>query len=367
MTTPERLQLYGAEISYFTAKVRAYLQWKGLPFDEVPSDARVYREIILPRVGFPVIPVLALPGGQTLQDSTDIIDALETLHPVPALNPPDPLQHWLARLLELYSDEWLLIPAMHYRWHHNRDWAVQAFGALSAPELPPHAQRELGERKAAPFARAAELLGALPPMHAAIEASYEALLQELNAHFAAWPWVLGNRPSVADFGLFGPLYAHQYRDPASGAIMRALAPHLVAWVERLRDARASVPGEAATDDQVPDTLLPVLRRQMREQMPELADTARLLTAWLGEHPGEPVPRTLGLHDFTIDGCTAPRIVRPYALWMLQRAREAYLGLEGNDRQRADTLLDATGGALFRDFPDTVPLRRDGMSVAPTLP
>lgn len=366
MSNPKRLQLYGAEISYFTAKVRAYLLWKGLPFDEVPADARVYREVILPRVGFPVIPVVTLPDGQTLQDSTDIIDALETLHPAPALTPPGPLQRWLARLLELYGDEWLLIPAMHYRWHHNRDWAVQAFGALSAPELPPQAQRELGERKAAPFARAAELLGAVPSMHAAIEASYEALLLELNAHFSAWPWVLGNRPSVADFGLFGPLYAHQYRDPASGAIMRALAPRLVAWVERLRDGRASGQDEGTADEQVPDTLLPVLRRQMREQMPELADTAERFTAWLQAHPGEPVPRTLGLHDFTIDGCTAPRIVRPYALWMLQRAREAYLGLDGNDRQRADALLDATGGALFRDFPDPVPLRRDGMSVTPAF-
>ncbi|MBA4265059.1 MAG: hypothetical protein C0453_08260 [Comamonadaceae bacterium] len=200
--------------------------------------------------------------------------------------------------------------------------------------------------------------------NAAIEASYEALLLELDAHFAVWPWVLGNRPSVADFGLFGPLYAHQYRDPASGAIMRALAPHLVAWVERLRDARATGPVEAAAGEQMPDSLLPVLLRQMREQMPELADTAERFTAWLQAHPGEPVPRTLGLHDFTIDGCSAPRIVRPYALWMLQRAREAYLSLDGNDLLRADALLDATGGALFRDFPDPVPLRRDGMSVAP---
>lgn len=358
------MQLYGAEISYYTGKVRAYLQWKGLSFEEVPSDARVYREIILPRVGFPVIPVVTLPDGQTLQDSTDIIDALEALYPAPALTPPGPLQRWLARLLELYGDEWLLIPAMHYRWHHNRDWAVQAFGALSAPELPPQAQRELGERKAAPFARAAELLGAVPAMHPAIEASYEALLLELDAHFSVWPWVLGNRPSVADFGLFGPLYAHQYRDPASGAIMRALAPHLVAWVERLRDASATGPVEGAADEEVPDTLLPVLRRQMREQMPVLVATAARFTTWLQAHPGEPVPRTLGLHDFTINGCTAPRIVRPYALWMLQRAREAYLSLGGDDRLHADALLDATGGALFRDFPDTVPLRRDGMSVAP---
>jgi hypothetical protein len=34
--------LYGAEISYYTGKVRAFLQWKGLPFVEVPATGDVY-------------------------------------------------------------------------------------------------------------------------------------------------------------------------------------------------------------------------------------------------------------------------------------------------------------------------------------
>src|SRR5690348_14559955 len=115
-----RLRLYGAEISYFTGKVRAYLRWKGLPFDEFSADATVYREIIVPRVGFAVIPVVVTPDGETLQDSTDIIDALELRHGEPFVHPSSPVQRLVAALLELYGDEWLVIPAMHYRWHHNR-------------------------------------------------------------------------------------------------------------------------------------------------------------------------------------------------------------------------------------------------------
>ena len=364
MDEPAPLRLYGAEISYYTGKVRAYLRWKGLRFEEIAADQRVYRTVILPRVGFPVIPVLVLPDDTTLQDSTDILDALEARHPQPAITPPGPVQRLVARLLELYGDEWLVIPAMHYRWHHNRDWALAAFGALSAPAAPPEEQLAIGRQRAAPFAQAAELLGAVPAMHAAIEASYEGLLAELDAHFAAWPCALGSRPSVADFGLYGPLYAHQYRDPASGALMRARAPHLVAWVERLRDAPAPGQGDWAPGDQVPDTLLPVLRRQMREQLPVLADTAERLRAWLAAHPGEPVPRALGSHDYTLEGASGPRLVRPYSLWMLQRARDCYRALQDADRARADALLDAIGGAAFRDFADPPPLRRAGMSVAP---
>jgi glutathione S-transferase len=155
-------------------------------------------------------------------------------HGEPSVFPCGGVQRLASALLELYGDEWLLIPAMHYRWHHNREWALRAFGALNAPEASPEEQLELGTLRAAPFAQAAVLLGAMPHMHAAIERSYEDLLAELNAHFAKHPYLLGARPSIGDFGLYGPLYAHQYRDPASGALMRRLAPHVVAWVERMQ-------------------------------------------------------------------------------------------------------------------------------------
>ena len=224
--------LYGAGISYFTGKVRAYLRWKGLPFEEITADATVYREVIVPGVGFPVIPVVRTPQGQLLQDSTDIIEALEAAHPEPGCVPGGGVQRLVAQLLELYADEWLVVPAMHYRWHHNREWAMRAFGALNAPQASLEEQFAIGQKRAAPFAQAAVLLGAEPAVQPAIEASYESLLRELDAHFARSPCVLGERPCIADFALYGPLYAHQFRDPASGALMRRLAPNLSALPRR---------------------------------------------------------------------------------------------------------------------------------------
>jgi glutathione S-transferase len=173
--------LYGAQISYFTGKVRAYLRWKGIPFTEVTPTAEIYRDVILPRVGFPVIPVMVTPNGGTLQDSSDIIDALERAHGGPSVFPAGGTQRLVSALLELYGDEWLVIPAMHYRWHHNRDWAIRAFGEVSAPDATPDEQVAIGSRRAAPFAQAAVALGAAPHMHAAIERSYESLLGELTA------------------------------------------------------------------------------------------------------------------------------------------------------------------------------------------
>ena len=360
---PTTLRLYGAEISYFSAKVRAYLRWKGLPFEEVSASRAVYQQIIMPHIGFPVIPVVHTPEGTWLQDSTDIIDALEAQHPEPRIRPPGAVQHLVARLLELLGDEWLLLPAMHYRWHHNRDWALQAFGALAMPEASEAEQRSVGERIAAPFAQAAELLGAAPAMHTAVEQAYLGLLHELNTHFAQHPFVLGEHASVADFGLYGPLYAHLYRDPASGELMKREAPAVVRWIERLGTARTQPTGPWPAADSIPETLLPILARQMREQMPDLAETARHLQRWLAGHPDEPVPRTIGQHAFQLEGHTGQRITRPYALWMQQRARQAYLATEGEDRLQADRLLAQVGGEAFQTFMDPPLLRRAGMSVA----
>lgn len=98
--------------------------------------------------------------------------------------------------------------------------AVAQFGALNAPQATPEEQLLIGARRAAPFAAAAELLGATPSMQAAVEASYEQLLKELDAHLAQHPALLGAAATLGDFGLIGPLYAHLWRDPASGELMR---------------------------------------------------------------------------------------------------------------------------------------------------
>lgn len=356
--------LYGSPISYFTGKVRAYLDWKQLPYEEVLSSAEVYKQVILPRVGFAVIPVVTSDAGETLQDSTDIIDALEARHGGPAVVPPTGVQRLAASLLELYGDEWLVIPAMHYRWHHNREWAMRAFGELSVPQSTPEEQLAVGTRRAGPFAQAAVLLGAATPaMQRAVERSYEALLAELDAHFAQHPYALGTRPSIADFGLYGPLYAHQYRDPASGALMRRLAPNVVRWIQGLETQQAPLAGDFLPGDAVPATLLPVFRRQMREQMPVLADSVRRLDAWRLEHPGECIPRAIGSHAFTLEGEQGERIVRPYSLWMMQRARDVYASLKGDERLRADAWLASVGGEAFRDYIDPPRLVRSGLSVA----
>ena len=69
-------RFYGAEISYFSAKVRPALRRKGVHFAEILPTPEAYRKVILPRTGLAFIPVLVTPEDETWQDTSDILDAL---------------------------------------------------------------------------------------------------------------------------------------------------------------------------------------------------------------------------------------------------------------------------------------------------
>lgn len=147
--------------------------------------------------------------------------------------------------------------------------------------------------------------------------------------------------------------------------MRTVAPALCAWVERMNNSRehpasmggdgrvgpatysaelchpAAIEAEAGPggesgwlpDDQVPDTLLPLLSLMFRDHLPVIRDTDRLLSKWirdkreeLGTSAGEPVhiSRAIGMHTFHIGSdVEEKRIVFPYCLWMFQRAHDLY--------------------------------------------
>jgi len=340
--------LYGGQLSYFTGKARAYLRWKDIPFEEHLATREIYKTIIVPRIGYRMIPVLITPDDLAIQDTTEIIDHFETITPKPSVFPSGPRQRLAAHLLELYGDEWLVIPAMHYRWTHNRDFAYAEFGKLVSPDATPEQQYEDGKKTAEQFEGAVGLLGATEEMAPAIEASYETLLEELNAHLTKYDFLFGSRPSNGDFGLIGPLYAHLYRDPASGALMKSKAPAVAAWVERMQSPEP-LSGDFLADDVIPETLVPILQRQMREQGPCLIDLVSKLNIFKTENPEVEIPRIIGMQAFTIKGLIGQRIIFPYTQWMLQRATDDLAILGGDDRSAIDALLKSIGGEFLNQL------------------
>jgi glutathione S-transferase len=342
--------LYGAEVSYFTGKARAYLRWRGVDFDEQIATQAIYRDIILPNVGWPVIPVMKMPDGTIVQDTAEIIAHVEAAEQrQPPAEPATPVQRFVAQLLQLYADEWLVIPAMHYRWTYNEDWAYSEFGAISAPQLSRPEQYEIGKKNGQRFKGALPVLGVNEATIPGIEISYEAFLDDFSRHLGAHPFLLGERPCLADFAFIGPLYAHLYRDPTSGELMKRIAPRVADWVERTHAGERGT-GDLVADDAIPETLWPILKRQMREQFPALEETVALFAGWAGTaKPGDRLPRAVGQISVDIQGFTGPAAARTFPLWRLQAVLDAYEALDEAAKARADALLDEIGGAPLKEF------------------
>ena len=142
------LLLYGSEQSLYTGKVRAYLRYSQRPFVEVLCTRDVYKSTIIPAVGWPVVPVVAGPNGRVLQDTTQIITALEddSFSSGRAITPPGPKQRFASQLLNFFADEWLLLPAMWYRWGppEQEAYLIHEFGLVSAgPAATPEARSNI--------------------------------------------------------------------------------------------------------------------------------------------------------------------------------------------------------------------------------
>jgi glutathione S-transferase len=341
--TPYRF--YAAEISYFSGKVRPALRAKGVSYVEHLPTAAAYREVILPRTGLGFIPVVVTPEGDTWQDTSEILDALERAHPEPALYPETPAQRVAAYLFELYADEFGVLPAMHYRWSFPES-VRKARADFAAATGDPEGAGRFADRMKGSIAA----LGVVPASIAGIEAHLSELLDALSAHLAGQPFLLGSRLSLADCALLGPFYAHLYLDAVPGLLLRERAPRVCHWIERMNHPDPTAPGAWLSGDALAPTLRPLLELVGRDAIPLLLDNARAFEAWADEsRPGgaAEIPRGVGMHRTRLRGAEFARYTSPYGLWMLQRPLGAYADLAADERARVDAALAGTGcEALF---------------------
>src|SRR5262245_29842626 len=196
MPADVRYRFYAAEVSYFSAKPRPALRYKHVPFDEVLPTPEAYREVIRPRTGLSQIPVLVTPEDEVFQDSSVILDELERRFPEPPLYPTTPRQRMLGYLLEIYTDEFLMLPGVHYRWSYeeSKTKAIADFAALSG-------DADNATRFAESVQAFTRMVGVSPETAPAIEAHTTELLRAFDAHLATHPYVLGARPSLGDCAL----------------------------------------------------------------------------------------------------------------------------------------------------------------------
>jgi len=364
---PGVYRLLGADVSYYTAKIDAWLAYKRIPCRRELATREVFQREILPRIGYPVIPILLTPDDEALQDTSEIVDSLEARHPSPPTLPAAPGGRFLCLLFELYCDEWIKMPALHYRWRYDAEFAALEFGHNNDPGRPLEEQRAIGMKIASRFAGWLAPLGITAASMAAVEADYLALLDLLDAHFAKSRFLLGGAPSLCDFALYGPFHAHLLRDPASGRVMRARAPRVVRYLEGLRAVPPPAAELAFDLPAVPATLWPVLRLLSRDYVPLLAAQHRALQHWLAQGADGEVPRHIGTHRAMLGRGTAheveiERVVFTYDSWMLQRALDVYASSPPAARATIRELCALAGASALLDLDTRCRVRRERFRV-----
>ncbi len=326
MKNPYRI--WGIELSPYSVKVRSYFRYKGIPHEWIvrspatQSEAQKYAKL-------PLIPVVATPEDEGLQDSTPILDAIEVRHPEPSIHPADPALAFLSALLEEFGDEWGNKWMFHYRWWREADqWsAAERLARVMTPAGTPEAQ--LKEATGAIRERMLTRIGFVGSSEKTkdqIEDSYGRTVDLLETHLESRPYLFGARPAFADFGLWGQIY-NCWTDPTPGEILRERAPRVIGWVERMLEPKAE--GEFESWDQLGETLSPLLEEQVAGLfLPWSAANARALAS--------------GESEFRVElaGREYEQAPQKYHAKSLKVLRGRYAAVA--DRSDLDPVLRATG-------------------------
>ncbi|HQS15124.1 glutathione S-transferase family protein [Reyranella sp.] len=253
-------RIYGSELSPYSVKVRSFFRYKNLDHEWIPRSPAVQAEF-QKYAKLPLVPLVVTPEGEGIQDSTPILERFEASHPEPSVTPADPALAFVSALLEEYGDEWGNKWMFHYRWRYQPDvWstaeriAQQMMGAQGTLAVA-QARAAVAERMMGRLG----FVGSNATTEPVIEASFAKALGLIEAHLASRLYLLGGRPAMADFGLWAQLY-EAATDPTPGAIMRASAPNVMAWTQRMLSPRAEGDFEKLAD--LAPTLTPLLSREV---------------------------------------------------------------------------------------------------------
>ena len=357
----EPYYLYGVPASYYTAKARAFLRKQGLPFEERSSAHGAFGTVVFPATKRMFLPCLQAPDGSIIQDSDDILGYLEDTAPLRlSATPPGPVQTVLSHLFNLFGAEGLTRMAMHYRWSkldQQDSFIAAGFIHGLAPESPPEEADALARPMMNKLAGYLTALGVTDETIPKVEAAYDALLNALQAHFTRHPCLFGAWPSLGDYGLYGPLFAHLGRDPVPAFHMKQRADKVFRWTERVSAPNLDIPEYPSyphsgflPDDAVPETLLAVGQVAAGEMIPEIPDQVAAFNAWAAGQdrtPGAPLldkphKRAVGSVETRYRGSAVRTGVSPYRIYMLQKVQAAFDALDGEAKPRAQAWFDAAG-------------------------
>lgn len=337
MTATDRLELTGAPGSPYTRKMLSVLRYRRLPYSVYWGTGNVPEGYPAPKVR--LLPTFFFPDGDNgelvpVTDSTPIIRRLEKDYPERSVIPTDPILKFMNALIEDYADEWLTKAMFHFRWAHETDWKNAAplliyWGMNTAPA---DAAEELAANVAKRQIDRLYVVGSNEVTAETIESSYERLITILDQLIARKGFVLGTRPSSADFALFGQLTQLSVVEPTSAAITSRVSQRIRAWVDLMEDLSGMAPqaSDWFSAEEASDALAPLLSEIGRTYAPAMIANAKAVMK------GE------ASFDTEIDGRPWTQPTFKYQAKCLHWLREDHAALSDNERGSVDALLAGTG-------------------------
>ncbi len=253
-------RIFGAEVSPYSVKVRSYFRYKGIDHEWIVRSQATMPEF-QKHAKLPLIPLVLLPDGSALQDSTPLIEKIEAAHPEPSIHPDDACLAFLSALLEEFGDEWGNKWMFHYRWAREADQqsAARRIAQSMLGDADDDAITSVASGIVDRMVNRTWFVGSSEQTAPQIESSYREGIELLEAHLAGRLFLFGGRPSFGDFGLWGQIY-NAWTDPTAGALLKESAPNTVAWVERMLEPAGDGGWESVAA--LLPTLEPFLARQV---------------------------------------------------------------------------------------------------------
>jgi glutathione S-transferase len=314
----------------------AYLRYRHISYEFLIGDQAT--EMGLPTPKVELLPTFYLPDAngdiEAVVDSTPLIRRFENEFTDRETIPDDPVLAFINYLVEDYADEWLTKPMFHYRWYYDADISkagniLPLWRAMQMPdEMHDKTAKFIRERQISRL----YVVGSNDTTAPVIEASYHRFLAIMTGIIKRQTYVLGTRPSSADFGIYAQLTQLAKFDPTPAEICIREAPRVYAWVDVVDD----LSGTPASDsnwiarDTVRDHLGELLSEIGRVYAPALLANAAALKA------GEKQMRA------TIDGQPWEQPSFPYQGKCLQWINAEYANLAASDRKAVDDILVGTG-------------------------
>ena len=364
----QKFMFYAWRLSWYSGKVRSYLQHKGIPFTEKKPSLFTFKKTIPQHCGGDgAIPGVVSPEGEWLQDSTIIIERLESRYPDAPVVPATPVQCLFSMLVEIWADEYWHPTAEHYRFSFPENYPIWRDELSSLlPGFTRFLQHAVVKHFYPFMLVVTRQVGVEPAKYALIERWSEAQLDALDKHFETMPYLLGSRACLADFSLMGPINGHLAWDPYSFRKLIEPRKNLHRWIQRMSKKDSDI-GAFLPDDEIPATLQPVIASLFGDLLPYLEKCADLAGTLPRESDTDPRYARLG-PTVTIpygDG-ELHRVVVPYTLWMVQRLLDRFRQLPESESRTIQNWLQLNGGGglLSLKFPR---LRRVGLHVAPEIP